>query len=181
LNHLSCSLSARTGLVAGLDAADELLSLAQTTRTASYSYDPHGNRLSETPAQGAVVDLTFDEENRLTACGTTTYRYDGEGLRASSTSGTAAHAFVWDRRGVPRLLQAGSSYYVYRPGGYPLEEITGATALYFYHDHLGSTQMLTDQTGAVAATYIYNPYGRVLTKTGSVSNPFLFAGANTNG
>lgn len=50
--------------------------------------------------------------------------------------------------------------------------------LYFHHDQLGSTRVLTDKWGSVAGTYTYDPYGAVTatTATEQVTNSLGFAG-----
>jgi uncharacterized protein RhaS with RHS repeats len=43
-------------------------------------------------------------------------------------------------------------------------------------DQLGSGRALTSQSGAVVATYAYDSYGQPDVSTGSVANPFRYAG-----
>jgi RHS repeat-associated protein len=179
-DHLTSISTGKASLT--YDVADELLTFLQSGATTSYTYDARGNRIVQTPPTGSAINLTYDQERRLTAYSTNAkYAYDGDGLRVSKTVGATTQTFVWSHQGpIPHLLQAGSSYYIYGPGGWPLEQITGTTALFYHHDQLGSTQMLTNQTGGVGATYSYNAYGKIVTKTGTVVNPFLFASAYTD-
>jgi YD repeat-containing protein len=51
---------------------------------------------------------------------------------------------------------------------------------YFHQDQLGSTRLLTDTTGATAATYTFDAYGNVIAKTGAVSTPLGIAGQYTD-
>jgi RHS repeat-associated protein len=101
------------------------------------------------------------------------YAYDGDGLRASRTSGSVTQHFAWGRfGGTPLLLTDGSTSYVYDDGGQPVEQIDASgTPLYYQHDAYGSTRMLTDANGAVAATFSYDPYGRLTSHTGSADTP----------
>jgi RHS repeat-associated protein len=49
--------------------------------------------------------------------------------------------------------------------------------VYYYHqDQLGSTRAMSDSTGAVQTTYTYDAYGNIVVSTGSLTNPFRFAG-----
>jgi RHS repeat-associated protein len=48
--------------------------------------------------------------------------------------------------------------------------------LYYQHDQLGSTRLLTDSTGGVVATYSYDPYGQLTTHTGTADTSLRFAG-----
>ena len=48
---------------------------------------------------------------------------------------------------------------------------------FFYHaDHLGSVRLLTDDTGAVANTYEYDAYGRVIASSETIAQPYGFTG-----
>ena len=56
-----------------------------------------------------------------------------------------------------------------------------AAGTYWYHqDHLGSTRLLTDQTGAVAAQYDYKPFGETASSSGSISTDVQFTGHRTD-
>jgi RHS repeat-associated protein len=47
----------------------------------------------------------------------------------------------------------------------------------FYHaDGLGSITSLTDTTGSVAASYVYDSFGNLTASTGTVTNPFQYTG-----
>jgi len=47
---------------------------------------------------------------------------------------------------------------------------------YFSYDGHGSTRLLTDASGAVTDTYLYDAYGTLLTSTGSTPNNYLYCG-----
>jgi RHS repeat-associated protein len=150
----------------------------------SYSYDLRGNRTGLTPAGGSTVTMTYDQANRLTAYGgAATYAYNGDGLRMSKTvSGTTTQQ-AWDTaEGVPLLLVDGTTDYVYGPGGLPLEQVSSSGTLFYYQDQLGSTRALASVTGTVVAAYTYDAYGNLTgsTVTGTVTNPFGFAGQYTD-
>ena len=108
----------------------------------------------------------------------TTFTYDGDGLRATSTSNGVTQHFAWAiSSSLPLLLTDGSTSYVYDANGLPIEQIdSSGTVLYYHHDQLGSTRLLTDGTGAVAATYTYDPYGNLTSHTGSADTPLRWAG-----
>lgn len=144
----------------------------------SYRYDNDGNRIAVTSLAGATTSLAYDQADRLTGyAGTATYSYDGTGLRAAKTVSGVTTPFVWDQaEGVAQLLVEGATQYVYGPGGAPLEQITSAGTLYYHQDQLGSTRVMTNAGATVVATYTYDAYGSTSAVTGSVSNPFRFAG-----
>lgn len=144
----------------------------------AYTYDSRGNRTRVAPAGGTPTTLAYDQANSLTALDSTaTYAYNGDGLRMSKTVGGTTSQNLWNvSSGIPLLLGDGATTYVDGPGGLPLEQITGSTVLYLHHDQLGSTRLLTTGTGTSAATYTFDPYGNLTASTGTVTNPFLFAG-----
>ncbi|MGH2705204.1 MAG: hypothetical protein ACRDJ4_08940 [Actinomycetota bacterium] len=76
--------------------------------------------------------------------------------------------FVWDLSGgLPLLLKEGSMSHVYGPGGLPLERIDAdGPVTYFHQDQLGSTRLLTDAAGAVAASYSFDPTASPPARTG---------------
>ena len=154
----------------------------------TYTYDTRGNRTAVTPTTGQAQTLTYDQANRLTkfaAASTTSYGYNGDGLRMCKVAGSSTQPcqaggntqFLWDVAGsLPLLLKDGTTGYIYGPGGLPLEQVSGATTLWYHHDQLGSTRLVTNSTGVSQATYTYDPYGGLAASTGSITNPFRFCG-----
>jgi RHS repeat-associated protein len=63
------------------------------------------------------------------------------------------------------------------PGGSLVSMRSGTSHFYYVFDALGSVIALTDGSGAIAASYTYDPYGTTLTATGAQAsvNPFRFA------
>ena len=149
-----------------------VLALKPATTT-SYAYDTRGNR---TTGPGGTA-LGYDQANRLSSAGASTYAYDGTGLRMRKTVGGTTTTFAWDRsQGLPLLLSDGSMSYVYGPGGLPLEQVSSTGVVtYYHHDQLGSTRAMTNASGAVVATFTYDPYGRLAAKTGTATTPLGFA------
>ena len=159
-----------------------------------YNYDSRGNRTSIVSTSGPATCDAYDQANRLTGITTgtgsscasptqvATYAYNMSGLRMSKLVGGISTTEAWDLGGgLPLTLEDKNSTtttdYVYGPGGLALEQITGSTTLWYGHDHLGSTRVVTGSSGTVLASYAYDPYGSLLSSTGSLSNqPFRFAG-----
>lgn len=149
----------------------------------TYTYDLNGNLANM--AGSRQMSATYDPENRLLtqalAGSNSTYAYDGMGARASKTQGAATTRYHYDRRG--RLLfetdSTGNRIASYCYAGSLLVAMqTADGSLYYYHfDKTGNTVALTDAAGNVANTYQYEPFGKVLARTGTVRNPFTFVGA----
>ena len=70
-----------------------------------------------------------------------------------------------------------TTHYVYA-GGRLVASGSSAAGYVFYHfDKTGSTLALTDGAGSVAAAFAYDPYGKVVARSGSASTPFTYVGA----
>lgn len=104
--------------------------------------------------------------------------YDGHGTRTSRTIGAATQRFAWDTHaGLPLVLTDGTTSYLYDDAGTPIEQVDPAgVALYYGHDQYGSTRLLTDAAGAVAATFTYDPYGNLTAHTGTADTPLRWNG-----
>jgi len=129
---------------------------------------------------------SYDQADRLTRwqSGSTTaqYGYGGDGMRQSKTVGSTTTNQLWDvAEGMPLLVQDGSTRYITGPGGLPIEQVDGSSSvLYYYQDQLGSTRGLLDGSGNTQATYTFDDYGNVTSKTGSATTPFGYAGQYTD-
>src|SRR5579884_3690255 len=183
------------------------------TTTASWgiSYNANGDRVSQTntkPTTPVTDTMGYDQSDRLasfansTASTSYTYAYNGDGLRMSKTTitnstGAKSTAYeTWDiADGLPRLLAPNNAtlYYVYGPGGLPLEQIavSGSTNTVndFWHDALGSTRLLstgagttsTTTLGSISLSYSYTLEGDKASQSGSATTNLLFTGAYKDG
>lgn len=170
------------------DAANQLKTGSVSGGGASYTYnfDSAGNRHTRVDGSGNTLTYNYDQLNRLTSfvpAGPTPptygFTYNGDGLRiAKSTNGSSTASFTWDvAEGLPLLLSDGSTSYVTGPGGLPIEQVTSSGAIYFYQtDQLGSTRLITNISKASVNTYTFDPYGNLTASTGSLANPFEYAG-----
>jgi RHS repeat-associated protein len=55
-----------------------------------------------------------------------------------------------------------------------LSELVSGTTSYFEEDGLGSIASLSNSGGALAETYTYDSFGKLLASTGSLANPFQY-------
>lgn len=78
------------------------------------------------------------------------------------------------RRGRPVHLPRQGAYWV---RSLVLVPITGTIPTWYHHDQLGSTRVLTDNTGAVVGAFTYDPYGKTTSATGTATTPIGYAGA----
>ena len=157
-------------------AAVEVLA-AIPSATTSYAYDKTGDLV-----HSGSTTLGYNQADELTSYGTTaSYAYNGGGLRMSKTVSGATTDFAWNTTGsVPLLIAAGTTYYLYGPGGQPIEQLTGATPSYLLADQSGSTRLITGPAGAVTGTYTYGPYGTVAKHTGTATTALQYDGQYTD-
>jgi RHS repeat-associated protein len=106
--------------------------------------------------------------------------YDGNGLRASATTGSGTQNFAWDGS---RLLMDSSNAYIYVGGNTPAEQVslsTGALS-YLSADTLGSVRGIVSPSGSLTASTSYDAWGNPLTTGGLTSHtPFGYAGGYTD-
>ncbi len=144
----------------GWVALNSILPLDPTTPTASSNFDAN-NRLNIDGAaynaagnQTAIAGFTntYDAENRLLTSAlngvTTTYTYDGDGRRVQKATGGSTTTYVYDAAG-----QLAAEYNSVAPTAAP------CGTCYLTEDHLGSTRMMTDASGALKSLHDYVPFG----------------------
>jgi RHS repeat-associated protein len=161
------------------DAADRLTSVTPPGQGAvSYGWDDNSNLT----ARGSG-DFDWDAEDRLTSATvssvTTTFTYNGDGLRDSLTTGGNTTTFTWDvNRSIPQVLDDEDFRYVYGIGR--IAQV-GASTHYYLSDGLGSTMALTHEDGDVVNDYDYDVFGALRDSSGSQDNDFTFAGEQVDG
>ena len=145
-----------------------------------YVYNANGDMVR----RGTDV-LAYDMLRRLisvtNANGTTTFVYDGDGGRVKKVNGPDTFIYigklfecrvpckitdnnnntVWSSSGSKHIF-GGSARIAIKP-----VTTTGTEINYFHSDHLGSSSVITDQTGAKVADYAYLPYGDNLPTSGT--------------
>jgi len=168
-----------------LEAGTETLSFdaASQTSTAGHAHDARG-RVTATPRHA----FTWDGASRLIGIDDDTLSYNGLGQLRTRTARSATTHYYYNHAiaGAPVVAERNAEsgqmqrYYVWTPEGrllYLIDALDG-NQVYFYHfDQAGTTLALTDMNGEVTDAYAYDPYGRILARTGNNSQPFTFVGA----
>ncbi len=143
------------------------------------TFDANGNTATKTQS-GTTWIYTWDRENRLTQAASTgatvQFVYDALGRRVRRTQGSTDTKFTHDGQDV--LLDddpvTGVTKYQNGPGiDNKLSITTGANTAYFLADHLGSTNALTDGTGAITSQGSYDSFGN---PTGNLATRYQFTG-----
>jgi RHS repeat-associated protein len=159
----------------------------------TYNYSARGDRTSSVPSSGSATCYGYDLAERLTSvttgtgsnCSTPTtvgtYGYDGDGNRESKTVSGTTTQYLWGNGLIldEKTGSASPTYYFYGPGGRPVAQIDPSGNAHYYHvDQIGSVRAVTNASGAVDATFTYDPYGNVNSNTnpGSITNNLRYAG-----
>jgi RHS repeat-associated protein len=146
-------------------------------------FDANGNTTTKTDSTG-TTNYAWDFDNRLTnvtlpvSGGTVSYRYDPLGRRIEKISPTATSIFAYD--GDNLIEETNSSggavarYAQTENVDEPLAMLRSSTTSYYHADGLGSVTSLSNGAGALAQTYGYDSFGKQLSATGSLTNPFQY-------
>jgi RHS repeat-associated protein len=166
----------------------------------TYSYQQGTNKL--THIEGTPpIDYGYDSNANITTENTWTYVYDlsnqlirvldganqiaeytfnGAGQRIKKVTQTETRIFHYDLWGhiIAETNQSGQMLAEYiHLGDQLLSTIKpGELACYFHNDHLGTPQVLTDETQAVVWKAAYTPFGEAIPSIQTVDNPFRFPG-----
>ncbi|MBX7062201.1 MAG: hypothetical protein K1X52_11120 [Pyrinomonadaceae bacterium] len=137
------------------------------TQTANFGYDADGNNTSM--AEGSDFwRFGFDRENRLYSASTrkrsVRYQYDALGRRVRRHTPGTKELTKYTYDGLDVIMDddinSGLTKYVNGPGiDNKLRAANGTNVSYFLADHLGSTNGLTDATGALTASNAYDSFG----------------------
>jgi YD repeat-containing protein len=146
---------------------------------APYAYDADGNLVSD-----STSSYTYDALNQLTgvsnAAGTSQYTYDGLGNRVATVQNGQPTRSLIDPTSLPSVIgQFGSSgnaiaHFAY---GLGLTSQLGAAGSITYYDFdaLGSTAGVSDSSSVYSNTYAYEPFGGLISSSGTVPNAFQCA------
>ena len=160
-------------------AGERLSTTPSASNPTTYGWDQAGNLVCETAPNGSSYSCSNTHSTV-----TTTYAYNGDGLRMSDTpAGGSSQQFTWDVSGsVPQLLEDGTNYYLYGPniGSGPLEQISisGSTPTYLISDTTGVREQI-GSTGTSVGSMSYDTYGNPCSLC-SISTPFGFEGSYTD-
>jgi RHS repeat-associated protein len=163
------NLTNYNGTTYGYNAANEIT-------TSGYGFDADGNQTSG----GGLSSLSYNAANQTTSITPNsgsavalTYADNGQGALRTIGSTTLNDSLL----GVTsQANSSGTSHYTRDNRGALLDERTPSGKYYYIADGLGSIVDLTNSSGAVVATYHYDPYGKTTSSSGSIANPWRYAG-----
>ncbi|MBR1608028.1 MAG: RHS repeat protein, partial [Kiritimatiellae bacterium] len=159
---------------------------AETTRL--LAYDPDGNLLTN-----GVWSYAWDSENRLSSVfsngvETARFAYDAQSRRIRKTTPSATHVYLYDGWNPIRetVVSGGSTnvveYYWGKDLSGSLQGAGGVGGLFAVrrdgesyapvYDDLGNVAAYVSSSGAIAAAYAYDAFGRLLAASGPLADAF---------
>jgi RHS repeat-associated protein len=163
------------GIYTYQQGTNKLTHIAGTPPT-DFGYDANGNIISEN-GWTFVYDLS-NQLIRVLSGGNQVaeYTFNGVGQRIKKVTQTETRVFHYDLLGhlIAETNQSGQmlSDYVYL-GDQLLAMIKPGEVAYYYHnDHLGTPQVLTNETGSIVWKAVYTPFGGANILVETVQNPF---------
>lgn len=172
-NNRTSQTAGGTTTTYNYNAANELTSAGSTT----YSYDANGNQTGNSAGQALAYNAA-NQTTSITPVGgsAVTMGYTGASQVQRVSAGGAS--FQYGLLALNRQDDAvGTTYYTRGPQGELLGQRAPGGRYYYLYDGLGSTAALTDSAGAVVNRYSYDPWGKTLSSTGTVANPYRFGGS----
>jgi RHS repeat-associated protein len=161
-------------------AGTNKLTHIEGTPPIDFGYDANAN-ITTKNTWTYVYDLSnqlirvLDNSNQVAE-----YTYNGVGQRIKKVTPTETRIFHYDLWGhlIAETNQTGQmlAEYIYL-GDQLLAMIKPGEEVYYYHnDHLGTPQVLTDDTQTIAWKAVYTPFGEAVASIQTVDNPFRFPG-----
>jgi RHS repeat-associated protein len=107
------------------------------------------------------------------------YTYNGAGQRIKKNAQGSVRVFHYNHLGylISETTETGQTLveYIYI-GSNLLAKIQGEQVYYYHNDHLGTPQILTDDSGSIVWKAAYTPFGEAQVSIGVVENPHRFRG-----
>lgn len=167
------------------NANNQLLTETTAGVTITYKYDDNGSLILKKTDGTYTTGYMWDGLNRLLAIlpagDNIVYEYDGDGNRISKTQGGVKTKYINDvARGLVQVLQetdnTGVTQATYTRGRGLIAMNRADADSYYHYDGLGTVRQMTDDSGAVIASYTYDSFGNLIASTGTIANTYGFTG-----
>ena len=138
--------------------------------SSSYVYDNNGNMTTR-----GTQTITWDVDNKpVTVTGGSTYYYDGDGNRVKEIDGSTTTVYInqYYEKNIT-TSEITTHYYL---GGKQIAVRKGSAVSYLLQEHLGSTSVIADTTGASTGTVRYFPFGLTRSTSGTIPTDKKFTG-----
>ncbi|VAW47644.1 Rhs family protein, partial [hydrothermal vent metagenome] len=173
------------------DAGNRLLE----NDTHRFTYDNNGNMTQKVnKVTNDVTDYTYNVENQLVEIKINTvtigqYFYDGQGRRIAKSASGVVKTYVYDQEDILLEFDATNTLKAHYIHGLGIDEafsmrrdlnentiIENNEKFYYHPDALGSIMDITDSTGLITQSYVYNSFGEIVQQVGALENPYTYTG-----
>lgn len=145
------------------------------------TYDQSGNPIGY--YNGTTWAFTWSNGRSLTRAVSTTqaldFTYDSSGLRTSKTVDGVTHKYLYAGGKLMRETYGSNTLdFFYDANGTPYALKYNGTVYYYITNLQGDVIQIVDASGNAVATYEYDPYGKVISATGTLAetNPIRYRG-----
>ncbi len=153
----------------------------------TYTWDNAGNLIRQSSQGVTAATYTYDSRNRMISANvnslqgtiTESYTYDYLGNRTSKTTGGVTTVFTTDlSTGYSQVLKAvtGTDTVYYTRGFELISRREGTNASYYLYDGGLSVRALTNESGVVTDTLVFDAFGNETGRTGTTDNSYRFQG-----
>ena len=138
-----------------------------------FTYDPSGNTTSD-----GLNSYVWNGEGQMKSAAGITYTYDGDGNRVMKTGSK----IYWYGLSSEPLAESDTSgnftdEYILFGGARVAHRVVSSNSVYYYvQDHLGTSRMMVDSTGAACYDADFTPFGGELPVTNTCAQNYKFTG-----
>lgn len=157
------------------------VSITASNQISGYCYDARGNLLDQGPCPGGAHTYSYTAENQLASTAGVSYTYDGDGRRVMKSNGK----LYWYGAGSVPLDETDSTgnttnssffEYVFFGGQRIARRDYQNNVNYYFADHLGTSRVVTNSSGAILDDSDFYPFGGERPVTSSSGNTYKFTG-----
>ena len=133
----------------------------------------NGTRWNFTWVNGRSLATASDGTSSLS------FAYDANGLRTSKTVNGVSYRYYYASGKLMRMTWGGNTIdFFYDANGTPYAMKYNGTVYYYVTNLQGDVMRIVDASGTVTASYDYDPYGKVISATGTLAsvNPLRYRG-----
>jgi RHS repeat-associated protein len=146
----------------------------------AYDWDANGNMIARTEGN-QTTEFEYDYDNRLVRIvypngSEVRFGYDGLGRRVFRQEGANVRYFYYD--GDRIIAEREGSFWVvrYLLGLKPCGHVVSGQVRVYHADRLGSVRWVTDGSGNLVASYVYEGFGKIVGQDGNEVVPYRFCG-----
>jgi RHS repeat-associated protein len=146
-----------------------------TAGSDTYAYDGLGNLTS---GGGRTIAYNFSSKpvSITTGGSTTTFVYNADGLRVKKSGNAGTVVYV----GSLHEVRGGAVTRYYVIGGMRVAKRDANGTSYLHVDHLGTTRLVTNSSGAAVQRYEYAPFGKLIGDSAGPSESHRFTGQESD-